>query len=172
MMAQKPEFLEKDFSMPAWLYQMSSGGRGGQFRSAEDKPWYPSSYRKEVSESEGKITWDLGKIYFRDQTQVSKGATVIFFFCKTGQDDPETGDVQPGIYGWGSIIKPPLESYGTIEFEVKPPSDYLKDHVLWDAEIEQLTNQIRKKQYQGTMWPINSEQLQKLREKIRKHIGQ
>jgi hypothetical protein len=102
---------------------------------------------------------------------VSQGDTVIFFFCKTGEDDPETGDVQPGIYGWGTIITPPFDSYGTIEFKVKSPSDYLKHHVIWDAEIEQLTNQIRKRQYQGTMWPIDSEQLEKLRMKIRKHIA-
>jgi hypothetical protein len=170
-MTQEPKFSERDFNAPAWLYQMSSGGRGGKFRSAEDKPWYPSSYRKEVSEIEGKITWDLGKIYFRGQAQVSKGATIIFFFCKTGQNDPETGNVQPGIYGWGTITKPPADSYGMIEFEVKPPSDYLKNYVLWDDEIEQLTNQIRKKQYQGTMWPIDSDLLEKFREKIRNHIA-
>jgi len=170
MMKQKPEFSEKDFSTPAWLYQMSSGGRGGQWRSSEDEPWYPSSYRREVWEDEN-IPWDVGKIYFHGQGQVSKDDTVIFFFCKTGEDDPETGDSEPGIYGWGTITDPPEDSYGRIEFVVKPPSDYLIDHVLWDVEIEQLTNQIRDNQYQGTMWPISSGQLQKIREKIRTSIS-
>jgi hypothetical protein len=101
-MAQKPEFSEKDFSTPAWLYQMSSGGRGGQWRSSEDKPWYPSSYRREVREGEY-IPWDVGKIYLHGHTEISKDDTIVFFFCKTGKDDPETGTVEPGIYGWGKI---------------------------------------------------------------------
>ena len=170
-MAQEPKFSEKDFSTPAWLYQMSSGGRGGQFRSSEDKPWYPSSYRREVREGEN-IPWDVGKINLRGHTRISTGDTIVFFFCRTGKDDPETGGVEPGIYGWGKITNPPRGSYDILGFVVEPPSDYLKNHVLWDAEIKQLTDEIRDKQFEGTMWPIGSGQLQKLCEKIRKHISE
>lgn len=169
-MKSKLQFSDKDFlSASAWLYQMSSGGSGGRFRSSEDKPWYPSSYRDEVNEGEP-ITWDLGKIYFRTRNRVYAGDTVVFFFCKSGKKDPQTHTIEPGIYGLGTIIDPPLDSNGIITFEVKPPSDYLKNYVIWDAEIEWLTNEIRQRQYQGTMWPINNQQLGRLCRKIHHHI--
>ena len=168
-MKNNPEFPEKDFSMPAWLYQMSSGGSGGLWRSAQNQPWYPSSYRQEVIEGEP-IRWDVGKIYFRTQAAVSTGDTVIFFFCKTGENDPKTGSFQPGIYGWGKIIDPPQDSYDQIEFVSQPPSNYLKMKVLWDKDIERITNQIRAKQYQGTMWPIGKNHLQELQRKIMAYI--
>jgi hypothetical protein len=40
-MKQKPTFSEKEFSMPAWLYQMTAGEINGE-------TWYPEDYRKEV----------------------------------------------------------------------------------------------------------------------------
>lgn len=170
-MKNKSEFSEKDFSMPAWLYQMSSGGSGGLWHSSQNTPWYPSSYRQEVIEGE-QILWDVGKIYFREQHSISAGDTVIFFFCKTGQKDPVTGDFKPGIYGWGKIIHPPDESCKQIEFAVEPPSDDLKNVVLWGREIERIINEIRGRQNQGTIWPINESQLLKLRRQITKYLGQ
>lgn len=169
-MSNKMKFSEKDFSMPAWLYQMSSGGSGGLWRSSQNQPWCPSSYRQDVVEGYPPIRWDVGKIYSHTKVSVAKGDTVVFFFCKTGKKDPNTGDFKPGIYGWGKIINPPQDSYDQIEFIVEPPSDYLKAKVLWDSEIEQVTNAIRGRQYQGTMWPISKSQLQTLRRKIAKYI--
>ena len=170
-MKTKLKFFEETFSMPAWLYQMSSGGSGGLWRSAQNQPWYPSNYRQDVTEGQP-VRWDVGKIYLRTQASVYKGDTVIFFFCKTGEDDPKTGDFQPGIYGWGKIIAPPQYNYDQIKFVTQPPSDYLKMNVLWDNDIERITNQIRAKQYQGTMWPIGESHLQELKRKILAHITQ
>ncbi len=154
------------FTHPAWLYQMSSGGRGGLWQSLDDNtPWYPSSYRKGVKEGEP-IIWDVGNIYKREEAKVSSGDTVIFFFCKTGEDDPETGDLRPGIYGWGKIITPPESIGDTIEFQVAPPSDKLKINPLWCKDIERLTNEIRRKVYQGTMWNIKPSELKQLGKRI------
>jgi hypothetical protein len=126
-----------------------------------------------VEVNEGKlIKWNVGKIYFRAQNQVSMGDSVVLFFCKTGENDPKTGTFQPGIYGWGTIKNPPQDSYAQIEYIAQPPSDYLKANILWDNDIERLTNQIRAKQYQGTMWPIEKEYLIELDKKIQKHIAQ
>jgi hypothetical protein len=108
-MIYKLKFNENDFSTTAWLYQMPSGGHGGFFTSSKGIPWYPSSYINEISERDRKITWTPGKIYFRNYDKVDQGSTVIFFFCKTGENDPKTGDIQPGIYGWGTIINPQNE---------------------------------------------------------------
>jgi hypothetical protein len=150
---------------------MSSGGRGGLWRALEeDTPWYPSSYRREVNE--GVLsTWNVGKIYFKDEDEVSKGDTLIFFFCKTGEADPETGGFEPGIYGWGTVINPPEMSNDFITFRVEPPTNLLKDHPLWDKDIERLTNEIRRRQYQGTMWHINSPQLARLSRKISEYVS-
>lgn len=155
-MKKKPIFSEKEFSMPAWLYQMTTNENA-------DRWWYPEEYRKEVREGQP-LTWPTGKIYFREQGQVSKGDTVIFFFAKTGNDEP-------GIYGWGTIINPPREADDDITFVTNPPSDFLKDNPCWDDEVDKLLNDIRRGLYVGTMWNITFEELSKLRKKIRQHIS-
>lgn len=144
-MKQKPTFSEKEFSMPAWLYQMTAGEINGE-------TWYPEDYRKEVWEGE-KIPWPVGeKIYVREQDPMSVGDTIIFFFCKSGDVDPRTGIVDPGIYGWGSITdisyyttRTGKEKEDEIEFVVKPPSNFLKDKPLWNDDINQLMNEIRRR---------------------------
>lgn len=163
-------FPEKQFSMPAWLYQMSAG------EIPEYGSWYPDEYRVEVFEGK-QITWPVGdRIYYREQCQVSIGDTIIFFFCKTMKDG--TPNDEPGIYGWGIIED--IAYYETeagvikedkITFQVEPPSDYLKDHVCWDKDIEQITNDVRRRQWMGNMWNFRTEELDRLREKIRKHIS-
>jgi hypothetical protein len=163
------EFSEKDFSTPAWLYQMSSGGSGGLWTDNQNKPWYPSSYRQDVIEGQS-VIWNVGKIYLRNQGPVSKDDTVIFFFCKSGEIDPKTRTFQPGIYGWGKIITPPQLGHNEIEFVARPPSDYLKIKVLWDKDINRIINEIRVRQYQGTMWPIGQNHMQEIRRKIFAHM--
>jgi hypothetical protein len=167
----KKQFSEGEFSMPAWLYQMSSGGSGGRWtRDYNDPtPWYPSDYREIVKERNKSEEFGTGKIYLRDQPPIAKGDTIIFFFCKTGDPDPKTGKINPGIYGWGKVIEPPIQRGDPIRFEVKPPSDQLKQKPLWDRDINQLMNEIRNKQYQGNIYFINSEQLQKLCDKLRQY---
>jgi hypothetical protein len=155
-MKQKPVFSEKEFSMPAWLYQMTSSEDAKRW-------WYPEEYRQEVGEGTI-LTWPTGRIYCRGQSQVSKGDTVVFFFCKTGNDEP-------GIYGWGTIIEPPKVSDDDFTFVANPPSDYLKNNVCWDAGVDKLLNKIRRRQYVGTMWNISSSELDELRAKIRQHIA-
>ncbi len=154
-MTQKLTFSKKEFVMPAWLYQMTTNENA-------DRWWYPEGYRQEVWEGQT-LTWPTGKIYFREQGQVSVGDTIIFFFAKTGNDEP-------GIYGWGTIIDPPQEAYDDITFVPKPPSDFLKETPCWDGEVDKLLNEIRRRLYVGTMWNITSGELSKLRKKINQCI--
>ena len=155
-MKEKPTFSEKEFSMPAWLYQMTTNENA-------DRWWHPEGYRQEVREGQT-LTWSTGKIYFREQGQVSEGDTVIFFFAKTGNNEP-------GIYGWGTIIDPPQKADDDITFVIKPPSDFLKDNPCWDDEVKKLLNDIRRGLYVGTMWNITPKELNRLRGKIRQHIS-
>jgi hypothetical protein len=156
-MKQKLVFPAQEFSMPAWLYQMTTNENA-------DRWWYPEEYRQEVLEGR-KLTWPTGRIYFREQSQVSVGDTVVFFFCKTGNDEP-------GIYGWGKIIAPPQAEGDDFTFVAKPPSDHLKYRPCWDDEVDKLFNDIRRRLYVGTMWNITSGELSKLRKKIRQYTSQ
>ena len=152
---KKDAFSGKEFSMPAWLYQMTTNENA-------DRWWYPQEYRDEVKEGEP-LTWPTGKIYYREQGWVSAGDTVIFFFCKTGNDEP-------GIYGWGKIDDPPRDQKKDFTFTPKPPSDILKKRPCWDDEIDKLLVDIRRRLYTGTMWNITPGELSKLRTKIGQHI--
>jgi hypothetical protein len=167
-MKAKPTFPQEDFSMPAWLYQLTAGDYA-------NGPWYPAQYRQEVQENKS-LVWPAGeRVYSREQGGINVGDIVIFFFCKTQRDGTRNGE--PGIYGWGTITDVTYYSSHTgkyiadqITFVANPPSDYLKTHVLWDREIDQVMNEIRGGQWRGTMWDVTASQLQKLREKIHQHI--
>lgn len=167
-MKAKLTFPEKSFSMLAWLYQLTAG-------DYENGPWYPAQYRQEVQENKP-LVWLAGeRVYSCEQNGINAGDIVIFFFCKTRNDG--TRNDEPGIYGWGTITDVTYYSIGKgqykadqITFVANPPSNYLKTHVLWDREVEQVMNEIRGGQWRGTMWDITAGQLQMLREKIRQHI--
>ena len=167
--------LDNFFSTPAWIYQMTSGGSGG-WKSNGDEPWYPSTYRKEIEEDKV-ITWKVGKIFRSTPMFIKEGDVILFFFCRAGKQDEETGKkVEPGIYGWGSVKIPPKdreqpqESYHLMDVLIQPPSNFLKYNVLWDDEIKRILNEIRCNFYQATMWKINSKLLENIRNKIKEHL--
>ena len=56
----------------------------------------------------------------------------------------------PGIYGWGIILNY-NKRQNKIEFQVTPPSDYLKTDPIWDDKAEKWIDQIRGRMRQGTM---------------------
>ena len=169
------EFPESAFSTPAWLYQMSSGGIGGWLSQGDDL-WYPSTYKDRVWENEW-MRWKIGKIFRNNKYAIREGDTVVFFFCKAGEIDPYTGKKPvPGIYGWGTVevspkdIESVKENYCLMDVRIHPPSDYLKEDVLWNNSVKSLVNEIRCNFYQATMWAIESEQLNNLCVKIKDHI--
>lgn len=151
-MVSRPTFPERRFCAPAWLYQMSAG-----------KTWNPGDYCQEVNEGKP-VTWEVrDRVYYRQQGTISRGDTIVFFFCKTGKDGKAFK--RPGIYGWGTVTRithyttaSGIQKEDTITFEVNPPSDHLKKHVLWDQDIEQLVNDIRGGMFRGSVWDIDEDQ--------------
>lgn len=72
--------------------------------------------------------------------------TLIMFFSKTGND-------YLGNYGWG-IVYIFNKRRNRVEFRLAPPRDYLKTDPIWREDIEKLTDKIRGKMRQITMWAI------------------
>lgn len=137
--------------MSAWLYQNVTNN---------NEPWGPNEYRMEVWEGIP-VTWPVGTIRSRgNQKKIVRGDIVVFFFAKTG-------NLEPGIYGWGIILEI-IESKtrNRIKFQVCAPSDYRKIAVAWDLELEKLVNRIRGKMTQATMWSINNEELDIFKKKL------
>ncbi len=135
--------------MQAWLYQMSI------------KRWRPEDYRVEVWEGK-RIVWEVGQISTRGLGEVAAGDRIIFFFAKSA--NPE-----PGIYGWG-IIHRYMKRRNEIEYQVTPPSDYLKMDPIWDKKLETLLNKIRGGMTQRTLWGLLPEEYASICHTIRERI--
>ena len=116
-------------------------------------------YRTEVWEGNLVTNWGIGESK-RKPKEVPLGDMVILFFAKTGA-------VNPGIYGWGIIT---LFDKEVIDFRPTSPSDYLKMNPLWDGEISDIIDQIRGRMPEGTMWKVDDETLEQLRQKIAVHV--
>ena len=120
--------------MAVWLYQLSS-------KKEEWDNCTPNDYKKDIWENQD-YTWDVGII--RSDEIPKEGDMIILFFAKSSDE--------PGIYGWGVI-----NSYTEdkkICFTPILPSNYLKNHPLWDIEIEKMMKEIREPIFQGNMWKI------------------
>lgn len=142
--------------MVAWLYQMTTNN---------EEPWGPEEYRMEVWEG-NTVTWPVGSIDFRGGVAPKRGDILVLFFSKSKTDEP-------GLYGWGIITD--VISEGTrprLRFVPSSPSDFLKMSVCWDGEVEKLSDQIRGKVKQKTMWAIKPEEMREIRKKIHHHIAQ
>ena len=129
--------------MAHWLYQMST-----EYYSHE-------RYRTEVWEGTIVTNWFIGESK-RRPTDVQPGEIVILFFARTGAQDP-------GIFGWGIIT---FFDGDVINFRPAPPSDYLKMNPLWDDEISGIVDEIRGGMPQGTMYEVDDDIFEQIREKI------
>ncbi len=134
--------------MQGWLYQMT----------VQDE-WGPAEYRAEAWQGAA-ITWPTGRI---TGGKPDLGDLLVLFFAPTRNPSP-------GVYGLGIVTKLFL-GREHFEFELCPPSDYLKTDPLWDAEVERLMDHIRGPMKQGTMWPIDTAALTSLQTRIRSYVG-
>jgi hypothetical protein len=136
--------------MAAWLYQMTSN---------DEEPWSPNEYRMEVWEGTP-ITWPVGKIIYRDQEKIARGDKVVFFFTKTGNDEP-------GFYGWGIILEVvESKTRNRLKFQVCPPSDYRKIAVAWDSQLSKLVDKVRGGMTQATMWSLKDDEFALIKSKF------
>ncbi len=133
--------------MGCWLYQMRAD-------------WYSHErYRTEVWEGSLVTNWSIGQSK-RKPKEIPLGDMVILFFAKTGADEP-------GIYGWGVVLR--SDECG-ITFRVATPSDYLKMNPVWDEDVDETIKKIRAGMPEGTMFPMDNEDLKHIRQKIAKHV--
>ena len=118
--------------------------------------WKPEKYRMKVWEHE-KCEFKTGKIIPSDEKPKS-GDTIIFFYVKTDTNEP-------GIYGWGIILKYDKKEKNVL-FRPTSPSDYLKMNPILGNDIENLINEIRGKTPRGTMWKVTDDQVIIIRKNI------
>lgn len=135
--------------MAVWLYQMSADG------------YSPEEYRETVWE--GEVTrWPAGNVRTSSRIKISPGDILIFAFAKTGTREP-------GLYGWGVVLKYKEEA-GNIYFRPSRPSDYLKMNPIWDNEVSNMLDKIRGSMKQGTMWEVTSDDATNIKRKIHSWI--
>jgi len=133
--------------MSMWLYQMSQ------------ELWEPGQYRVDIWEGE-RWRWPVGKIV--GDAEPKQGDTVVFYYAQTGCADP-------GFYGW-AVITEWLPRAGDDQtrmyFRPVAPSDHLKMHPWWDKKAKALAKQIRGNMTQATLWPVQ----ENLRDSLRQGI--
>ena len=134
--------------MAAWLYQMNHA----QFSHER--------YRNEVWEGTQVTNWGGGEAKRRPK-DVQSGDILVLFYSKTNAPDP-------GIYGWGVVTYFDEE---TVNFRPVFPSDYLKMNPIVEGEVSEIIKHIRGPVATGTMWKIEREDLDKIRDLISECMG-
>jgi len=119
----------------------------------------PEEYREEVWEGKT-IRWGAWQI--RTGERPAKGDGIFLWFAKTGNKEP-------GIYGWGVIMKYEPRS-NHITFRPAHPSDYLKMYPLYNRQLERIVSEVRGKMKAATMWRMEERHALALREMIRERI--
>jgi len=127
-----------------WLYQINQ------------EWWGPQEYRLEIWEGE-RWAWPVRrKIGAAEPPEA--GDVVVFFYAPSGGPDP-------GFYGWAVITEWfPGEGQDEMDFRPVAPSDHLKMHPWRDDDARAVADRIRGKEKQGTLWRVDNEYLQALRE--------
>ncbi len=132
--------------MSTWLYQINQ------------EWWGPQRYRLAIWEGE-RWAWPV-----RRKVGATKppepGDVVVFFYAPSGGSDP-------GFYGWAVITAWfPGENQAEMYFRPVAPSDLLKMHPWWDEDARTLADRIRGKVKQGTLWRVEDQNLEALRDGI------
>src|SRR5687768_15527340 len=138
----------EEVPLTSWLYQMSA------------RDWPPERYREEVWERQ--ITqWPTGRVAGRSKPR--EGDLIVTWYAKTGSEDP-------GLYGWGVIVRFVTE-FDQIRWQPVFPSDFLKLTPIYDEAIGRVITGIRGRVSQGTMWSLNRGQLSDIRSRVQGHIA-
>lgn len=145
--------------MTVWLYQMNVDRvlEYGDKYKLED-------FRRYVRDGKY-LRWKTRNI-ISETEEPKAGDTIIYWFVKSGTDEP-------GLYGLGIIFKcyekdddPPYNKW-ILHLPVFP-SERLKNHPIYDTEIEKIVNEIRgNKQAFGTMFIIKDNQAERLFKSIK-----
>lgn len=130
--------------MSMWLYQLNQ------------KDWRPEIFRYEIWERE---RWHWGYGQKRDAKDPAVGDTIVFFYAKSGGDDP-------GIYGWAIVERWDLGS-NTLYFIPVAPTDRLKMHPWWDNEAKMVTDEVRGGMKQATLFLVPDDKISEIRSGIR-----
>jgi hypothetical protein len=117
--------------MTMWLYQM------------DQKQWPPSSYRLDIWENE-RWSWPVGRK--ASGGNLKPGDRIVFFYARSG-------GIEPGFYGWAVVLDWHEDERG-MYFRPVAPSDHLKMHPWWDDAANRVTDEIRGKVKQGTLWQV------------------
>jgi hypothetical protein len=143
--------------MICWLYQMRNGEKITVDR-----------YVKDVWEGDI-LNWETYRVLSPRRSRPECGDMIILFFAERDND-------KPGLYGLGKVIGTNEEA-NEIEFELKSPSDVMKNNPIWDGEVKDWVFRMKRNFHQATMWEITSDLLRKsnlpktLPEKLRKIIA-
>jgi len=117
--------------MTMWLYQM------------DQKQWPPNSYRLDIWENE-RWSWPVGRK--ASVGNLKPGDRIVFFYARSG-------GVEPGFYGWAVVLDWHEDERG-MYFRPVAPSDHLKMHPWWDDEAKRVTDEVRGRVKQGTLWQV------------------
>ncbi len=144
-------------NMAMWLYQLSQDAGTTNDTGGPTNDWPPNRYRLSVWENEP-WRWRVGMKFGPEDPK--PGDILAFYYARTTGNDG-------GFYGWAVVLewsaagKEPL-----VYFRPVAPSDHLKMHPWSDANANQVADEIREKQNQGTLWPVS----QKLEQRLRRGI--
>ncbi|HUV44954.1 MAG TPA: hypothetical protein VMW13_09010 [Dehalococcoidales bacterium] len=133
--------------MACWLYQMSA------------KKYSHEQYRSEVWEGVVIQNWFLGESK-RKPKEIKSGDMIILLYVRTNAKDP-------GIYGWGIVTWCDGE---WIHFRPSHPSDYLKMNPVPEQEVTKVIDKIRGGMPEGTIFPVDYEELKQIRQKVAEHV--
>ena len=135
--------------MATWMYQLSQTN------------WPPSRYRLEIWEGE-RWVWPVGQRSAGGEVP-APGDTIVFFYAPSGGNDP-------GFYGWAVVLEW-LEDASHLYFRAAAPSDHLKMVPWWDDDAKDLSDRIRGKMKQRTLWLVADDLAAELRLGITSWIG-
>ena len=121
-----------------WLYQLSHD-------------IYPlEQYRLDVWQDQV-LEWPTGRVMTTDGARPTPGDSVVLWYAKKHAEEP-------GIVGWGIVLdfRPPsaLNDEDTLAWRPVFPSDALKMHPLYSADLQEVVERIRGPMPQGTMWQV------------------
>jgi hypothetical protein len=127
--------------MTMWLYQINQ------------ELWSPERVRLELWEGE-RWSWPTRK--FRTVERPEPGDTVVFYCAKSGGSDP-------GFYGW-AVVTEYYEPAEELYFTPVAPTNYLKMTPWWNDDSESLADRIHGKMKQATLWRIDDDARDELRD--------
>jgi hypothetical protein len=131
--------------MSTWLYQMS------------EAEWPREKFLRRVSEGK-QPAWQTRKVIGRGFPSV--GDRVILFYAKSGAK-------LPGVCGIGQFLEVHRQEKRA-RFKVLRPTNKLRKHPWWDADVIEFSQDIRGKSWRATLFRIPSHSARSIETGIQK----